>query len=85
MVQEAEKYKAENGVQHDKGTLESYAFNVKLTVEDEKFLDKNQIRRIFKKLELEVCKPTITKLYQSAGGGSPTDGGSSEPTIEEVD
>lgn len=49
--------------------------------------------------ELEkVCNPIITKLYQSAGGmpggmpggfpgagGAPGGGGSSGPTIEEVD
>ena len=39
MVQEAEKYKAEDDVQRDKvsskNTLESYAFNMKSTVEDD--------------------------------------------------
>lgn len=42
----------------------------------------------------KVCNPIITKLYQSAGGmpggfpgggGAPSSGGSSGPTIEEVD
>lgn len=44
MVQEAEKYKAEDDVQREKVTaknaLESYAFNMKSTVEDEKLKDK---------------------------------------------
>lgn len=157
MVQEAEKYKAEDDVQRDKVSakngLESYAFNMKSTVEDEKlagkisdddkqkildkcnevisWLDKNQVsiptfnkRQISKcvgtknelplqtaekdeyehqQKELEkVCNPIITKLYQSAGGmpggmpegmpggfpgagGAAPGGGSSGPTIEEVD
>lgn len=157
MVQEAEKYKAEDDVQRDKVSskngLESYAFNMKSTVEDEKlagkisdddkqkildkcnevigWLDKNQVSiklwlvGVFKngcprlnvfflflyktaerdeyehqQKELEkVCNPIITKLYQSAGGmpegmpggfpgaggAAPGGGGSSGPTIEEVD
>lgn len=44
MVQEAEKYKAEDKKQQDKvsskNLLESYAFNMKATVEDEKFQGK---------------------------------------------
>lgn len=157
MVQEAEKYKAEDDVQRDKVSakngLESYAFNMKSTVEDEKlagkisdddkqkildkcnevisWLDKNQVN-IFtwacflcssayihlntisfqtaekdeyehQQKELEkVCNPIITKMYQSAGGmpggmpegmpggfpgagGAAPGGGSSGPTIEEVD
>ncbi|XP_075329353.1 heat shock cognate 71 kDa protein-like [Odontesthes bonariensis] len=44
MVQEAEKYKAEDGVQRERVTtkngLESYAFNMKSTVEDDKLKDK---------------------------------------------
>lgn len=162
MVQEAEKYKAEDDVQRDKVSakngLESYAFNMKSTVEDEKlagkisdddkqkildkcnevisWLDKNQVtpppsthqKKItivsiamkglyniyilqtaekdeyeHQQKELEkVCNPIITKLYQSAGGmpggmpegmpggfpgagGAAPGGGSSGPTIEEVD
>uniref|UniRef100_A0A8C4H205 Heat shock cognate 71 kDa protein n=1 Tax=Dicentrarchus labrax TaxID=13489 RepID=A0A8C4H205_DICLA len=129
MVHEAEKYKAEDDVQRDKVSakngLESYAFNMKSTVEDEKlagkisdddkqkildkcnevisWLDKNQTAEKdeyeHQKQELEkVCNPIISKLYQSAGGmpgempggfpgagGTPTSGGSSGPTIEEVD
>ncbi|MEQ2280430.1 hypothetical protein AMECASPLE_019727 [Ameca splendens] len=129
MVQEAEKYKAEDDVQRDKVSakngLESYAFNMKSTVEDEKlagkisdddkqkildkcnevisWLDKNQTAEKdeyeHQQKELEkVCNPIITKLYQSAGGmpegmpggfpgagGAAPGGGSSGPTIEEVD
>lgn len=155
MVQEAEKYKAEDDVQREKvvakNGLESYAFNMKSTVEDEKlkgkisdedkqkildkcnevisWLDKNQVCfQLFcaesvsvtphiltcvlcsvktaekdefehQQKELEkMCNPIITKLYQSAGGmpegmpggfpgagGAPSGGGSSGPTIEEVD
>uniref|UniRef100_A0A4W6DSN8 Heat shock protein 8 n=1 Tax=Lates calcarifer TaxID=8187 RepID=A0A4W6DSN8_LATCA len=133
MVQEAEKYKAEDDVQRDKvaakNGLESYAFNMKSTVEDEKlagkisdddkqkildkcnevisWLDKNQTAEKdeyeHQQKELEkVCNPIITKLYQSAGGmpggmpegmpggfpgagGAAPGGGSSGPTIEEVD
>ena len=44
MVQEAEKYKNEDDVQRDKvsskNSLESYAFNMKSTVEDEKLQGK---------------------------------------------
>uniref|UniRef100_A0A8C7K893 Heat shock protein family A (Hsp70) member 8 n=1 Tax=Oncorhynchus kisutch TaxID=8019 RepID=A0A8C7K893_ONCKI len=130
MVQEAEKYKCEDDVQRDKvsskNSLESYSFNMKSTVEDEKlqgkisdedktkildkcneiiaWLDKNQTAEKeeyeHQQQELEkVCNPIITKLYQSAGGmpggmpggfsgsggAAPGGGGSSGPTIEEVD
>ncbi|XP_064831032.1 heat shock cognate 70 kDa protein-like [Oncorhynchus masou masou] len=126
MVQEAEQYKAADDVQRDKvaskNGLESYAFNMKSTVEDEKlkgklsdedkqkimdkcnevisWLDKNQsaekeeFEHHQKELE-KVCNPIITKLYQGAGGmpggmpgaggATPGGGGSSGPTIEEVD
>uniref|UniRef100_A0A672ZDZ2 Heat shock cognate 71 kDa protein n=1 Tax=Sphaeramia orbicularis TaxID=375764 RepID=A0A672ZDZ2_9TELE len=129
MVQEAEKYKAEDDVQREKvatkNSLESYAFNIKATVEDEKlkdkisdedkqkildkcnevisWLDRNQsadkdeFEHQQKELE-KVCNPIISKLYQSAGGvpggmpggfpgagAAPGGGGSSGPTIEEVD
>uniref|UniRef100_A0A669BYC6 Heat shock protein family A (Hsp70) member 8b n=1 Tax=Oreochromis niloticus TaxID=8128 RepID=A0A669BYC6_ORENI len=129
MVQEAEKYKAEDDVQRDKvaakNGLESYAFNMKSTVEDEKlkgkisdedkqkildkcnevisWLDRNQTAEKdefeHQQKELEkLCNPIMTKLYQSAGGvpggmpggfpgggAAPGGGGSSGPTIEEVD
>uniref|UniRef100_A0A8C5FND2 Heat shock protein 8 n=1 Tax=Gadus morhua TaxID=8049 RepID=A0A8C5FND2_GADMO len=134
MVQDAEKYKNEDDVQRDKvsskNSLESYAFNMKSTVEDEKltgkisdedkqkimekcnevisWLDKNQTAEKeeyeHQQKELEkVCNPIVTKLYQGAGGmpggmpdgmpggfpgaggAAPGGGGSSGPTIEEVD
>ncbi|XP_051895803.1 heat shock cognate 71 kDa protein isoform X2 [Pristis pectinata] len=127
MVQEAEKYKAEDEQQRDKvsskNSLESYAFNMKATIEDEKlkgkisdddkqkvldkcnevisWLDKNQTaekdeyEHQLKEIE-KVCNPIMAKLYQGAGGmpgGMPegfpgagaAPGGTSGPTIEEVD
>uniref|UniRef100_F7H1B9 Heat shock cognate 71 kDa protein n=1 Tax=Macaca mulatta TaxID=9544 RepID=F7H1B9_MACMU len=82
MFQEAEKYKAEDEKQRDKvsskNSLESYAFNMKATVKDEKLQGKindEDKQKILDKSfehqqkELEkVCNPIITKLYQSAGG-----------------
>lgn len=136
MVRDADKYKAEDEKQKDriqaKNSLESYAFNMKTTVEDEKlkdkisdddkkkisdkcneiisWLDQNQLAEKeeieHKQKELEkVCMPIVTKLYQAGGmpagdfpGGMPGGprpgagagaaggkGGSSGPTIEEVD
>ncbi|KFO21147.1 Heat shock cognate 71 kDa protein [Fukomys damarensis] len=96
MVQEAEKYKAEDKKQRDKKILDKCNEIIN-------WLDKNQTA---KKEEFEhrqkdlekVCNPIITKLYQSAdgmtggrpggfpGGGAPPSGGdSSRPPIEEVD
>jgi len=139
MVQEAEKYKADDEKQRDrisaKNNLESYCFNMKSTVEDDKFKDKvpeddrNKImeacndaikwldtNQLGEKEEYEhklkeieqICNPIITKMYQAAGGAppggmpggmpggfpggapgaggaAPGGGGSSGPTIEEVD
>ncbi|KAM9298806.1 heat shock cognate 71 kDa protein-like [Gastrophryne carolinensis] len=130
MVQEADKYKAEDEVQREKiaakNSLESLAFNMKSTVEDEKLKDKispedkqkildkcNEViswldrNQMAEKEEYEhqqkelqnLCNPIITKLYQGAGGagmpggmpggfpgaGASGAGGSSGPTIEEVD
>jgi len=137
MVQDAEKYKAEDEKQRDrigaKNALESYCFNMKSTVEEEKFKDKvsdedrnkileacneaikwldaNQLGEKdeyeHKQKEIEqICNPIITKMYQAAGGAppggmpggfpgapgggapggaAPGGGGSSGPTIEEVD
>ncbi|KAK4307527.1 hypothetical protein Pmani_020675 [Petrolisthes manimaculis] len=139
MVQDAEKYKAEDEKQRDrvsaKNSLESYCFNMKSTLEEEKFKDKvseedrtkimdacndaikwldaNQLGEKeeyeHKQKEIEqICNPIITKMYQAAGGappggmpggmpggfpgaggagagGAPNSGGSSGPTIEEVD
>nr|AGM50430.1 heat shock protein 70 [Macrobrachium nipponense] len=132
MVQEAEKYKADDEKQRErisaKNNLESYCFNMKSTVEDDKFKDKvpeddrNKImeacndaikwldtNQLGEKEEYEhklkeieqICNPIITKMYQAAGGAPPggmpggfpgapgagaaPGGGSSGPTIEEVD
>jgi len=129
MVKDAERYKEDDEKQKcrisAKNSLESYAFNIKSTIEDDKlkdkiseddrkkvldkvndtlrWLDSNQLaeKEEFddKQKELEnICNPIITKLYQSAGGApggmpggfpgagaAPGGGGSSGPTIEEVD
>uniref|UniRef100_A0A8C2PD84 Heat shock cognate 71 kDa protein n=1 Tax=Capra hircus TaxID=9925 RepID=A0A8C2PD84_CAPHI len=82
MVQEAEKYKAEDKKQQDKvsskNSLESYAFNIKATILDKcneiiNWLDKNQTaeKEEFEHQQKELEKfynPIITKLYQSTGG-----------------
>lgn len=64
MVQEAEKYKAQDDVQREKVSakngLESYAFNMKSTVEDEKLKDK--ISEEDKKKILEKCNEVISWL-----------------------
>merc|ERR1719510_960234 len=92
MVSDAEKFKAEDDKQKEriaaKNGLESYSFNMKSTLEDEKFKDK------LKELE-NFCNPIISKLYGQSGGmpnggsgaapnGSSTFNGSG-PTVEEVD
>ncbi|XP_026115337.1 heat shock 70 kDa protein 1-like [Carassius auratus] len=64
MVQDAEKYKAEDEVQREKiaakNALESYAFNVKNSVEDEKL--KGKISEEDKKKVIDKCKEVITWL-----------------------
>uniref|UniRef100_A0A8C9T4Y3 Heat shock protein family A (Hsp70) member 8b n=1 Tax=Scleropages formosus TaxID=113540 RepID=A0A8C9T4Y3_SCLFO len=64
MVQEAEKYKAEDDVQRDKvaakNGLESYAFNMKSTVEDEKL--KGKISDEDKQKILDKCNEVISWL-----------------------
>ena len=64
MVQEAEKYKAEDDVQREKVSakngLESYAFNMKSTVEDEKLKDK--ISDEDKQKILDKCNEVISWL-----------------------
>ncbi|XP_068173736.1 heat shock 70 kDa protein 1 [Antennarius striatus] len=64
MVQEAEKYKQEDDLQREKITarnsLESYAFNMKSTVQDEKLKDK--IIEEDKKNVMEKCDETIRWL-----------------------
>lgn len=64
MVSDAEKYKSEDEAQRDKvsakNALESYCFNMKSTVEDEKLKDK--ISEDDKKTILEKCDGTIKWL-----------------------
>ncbi|KAL4608703.1 heat shock cognate 71 kDa protein [Arapaima gigas] len=64
MVHEAEKYKAEDDVQRDKvaakNSLESYAFNMKSTVEEEKLQGK--ISDEDKQKILEKCNEVINWL-----------------------
>lgn len=64
MVQDAEKYKAEDDVQRDKVSakngLESYAFNMKSTVEDEKLAGK--ISDEDKQKILDKCNEVISWL-----------------------
>uniref|UniRef100_A0A8C4XK76 Heat shock protein 70 n=1 Tax=Falco tinnunculus TaxID=100819 RepID=A0A8C4XK76_FALTI len=64
MVQEAEKYKAEDEKQRDKvsskNSLESYAFNMKATVEDEKLQGK--ISDEDKQKILDKCNEIINWL-----------------------
>merc|ERR1712158_311048 len=77
MVNDAEKFKADDEKQKErisaKNGLESYCFNMKTTIEDEKVKDKiseDDMKKINdKQKEIEaVCNPIITKLYQGAGG-----------------
>merc|ERR1719494_1711692 len=87
MVNDAEKFKAEDEVQKEriaaKNGLESYCFNMKATIDDDKVKDKiseadkrldgNQLGEkdefVDKQKEVEaVCSPIVTKLYQGAGG-----------------
>lgn len=64
MVNEAEKYKAEDEVQREKVSakngLESYAFNMKSTLEDEKLKDK--ISEEDRKKILTKCEEVISWL-----------------------
>ena len=64
MVQEAEKYKSEDDVQRDKVSakngVESYAFNMKSTVEDEKLAGK--ISEEDKQKILDKCNKVISWL-----------------------
>ena len=64
MVEDAEKFKAEDEVQKDKiaakNGLESYCFNMKSTVEDEKFKDK--ISDSDRKTIIEKCDEAIKWL-----------------------
>ena len=64
MVRDADKYKAEDEQQRDriaaKNGLESYAFNMKSTVEDEKLKDK--ISDDDKKTIIDKCNEVIEWL-----------------------
>ncbi|XP_077142068.1 heat shock 70 kDa protein [Ranitomeya variabilis] len=67
MVQEAEKYKADDDAQREKITakksLESYAFNIKSMVEDENM--KGKISDDEKRLISDKCKETVTWLEKN--------------------
>lgn len=71
MVHEAEKYKAEDDVQRDKVSskngLESYAFNMKSTVEDDKLAGK--ISDDDKKMILDKCNEVIGWLDKNQVNG----------------
>merc|ERR1711892_1150830 len=90
MVNDAEKFKEEDEAQKDriagKNELESYAFQMKQTVEDDKVKDKitdEERKQIAEACDEaikwldgnqtveKVCTPIITKMYQGAGGGMP--------------
>lgn len=64
MVQEAERYRSEDDAQREKvtskNTLESLAFNMKSTVEDEKLKDK--ISAEDKKTIVDKCNEVIAWL-----------------------
>lgn len=64
MVQEAERYRAEDDAQREKvttkNTLESLAFNMKSTVEDEKLKDKLSAED--KKTIVDKCNEVIAWL-----------------------
>ena len=97
MVQEAEKYKADDDKQRDriaaKNNLELYCFNMKCNKIMEacndaiKWLDSNQLgekeeyEHKLKEIK-QICSPIITKMYQAAVAAP--GGGSSGPTNEEV-
>merc|ERR1712107_923861 len=67
MVADAEKFKAEDDQQKDrilaKNTLESYCFNMKSTVEDEKF--KGKIPEADQRIISDKCQETISWLDQN--------------------
>ncbi|XP_073326601.1 heat shock 70 kDa protein-like [Pagrus major] len=64
MVQDSEKYKAEDDVQREKvaakNSLESYAYHMKSSVEDENM--KGKISEEDKKMVVDKCKETISWL-----------------------
>merc|ERR1711973_680227 len=67
MVQEAEKYKSDDDAQRDriqsKNALESYCFNMKSTVEDDKVKDK--ISEDDRKAIMDKCQEIISWLDQN--------------------
>ncbi|MBN3321781.1 HSP70 protein, partial [Atractosteus spatula] len=67
MVQDAERYKADDDAQREKiaakNTLESYAFNMKSSVEDENM--KGKISEEDKKKVVEKCNQTIAWLEKN--------------------
>ena len=67
MENDAEKFKAEDETQRDrahaKNCLESYTFNMKSTVEDEKLKDK--ISEDDKETIIDKCNETISWLDQN--------------------
>ena len=67
MVQDADKYKAEDDLQREKvaakNSLESYAFNVKSNVQDDNL--KGKISEDDKKKVMEKCEETITWLEKN--------------------
>merc|ERR1711942_665446 len=84
MVNDAEKFKADDEKQKErisaKNGLESYCFNMKTTLDDEKVKDKiseDDMKKITdKQKEVEsVCNPIISKLFQDAGGAGGMPGG----------
>merc|ERR1712019_320284 len=85
MVQEAEKYRAEDEANKSKieakNGLENYCFTMRNTVqEDLDWLDKNQMAEKdefeAKQKELEgTVNPIMMKVYQAAGGGGMPEGG----------
>ena len=70
MVEEAERYKAEDDAQRDriqaKNQLESYAFNMKSTMEDDKLKDK--ISAEDKKTVMDKCNEVLTWLDNNQVG-----------------
>jgi len=74
MVKEAESFKAEDDAKKEeiqaKNGLESYAYNMKQTVEDDKVKDK--ISDDDKKTILDKCKETIEWLDSNDGAGKET-------------
>merc|ERR1711959_548145 len=100
MVQEAEKYRAEDEANKEKieakNGLENYCFTMRNTLQEEKLKDEFET----KQKELEgIVNPIMMKVYQAAGGAggmggggmpdmggaAPGGGGAGGPTVEEVD